>query len=203
MIQSNLANRTVKLLNKELSAFPGADAAIMIITTIATTLAYVGAMSLLINFMASHFTHLTTRVPNFDFQIINGVETGNPSFLVFSILRDVSFQLFIFVFILFAMLLILKQAQLASNEVMKKMLQGAVFGVIILLIFPYVWDPISDTAEKSALSLMNPLYTFDEDNPCPAVNSSRDVLFMQHMTTVAEHSTLLGLDVEPELCVPS
>ena len=198
-----MVNYTVKLLNKDLLAFPGGDAAIIIITTIATTLAYVGAMSLLINFMAADFTYLTTRVPNFDFQIINGEETGNPSFLVFSILRDVSFQLFIFIFFLFGVLLVLKQAQLASNETMKKMLQGAVIGVIVLLIFPYIWDPISGTAENSALSLMNPLYTFDEENPCPAVSHPRDVLFLQHMTNVAERSTLLGLDVDPNsVCRP-
>ena len=81
------------------------------------------------------------------------------------------------------------------------MLQGAVIGVLILLIFPYIWDPISDTAEKSALSLMNPLYTFDEDNPCPAVTSTRDVLFYQHMTNVADHSKALGLDVDPNSVV--
>ncbi len=205
MIQSKLTceNKIVRFLNRDLSAFPGGDAAILILTTVATTLAYVGAMSLLINFMAADFTYLTTRVPNFEFQIINGEETGNPSFLVFSILRDVAFQLFVFVFFLFGMLLILKQAQLASNEVMKKMLQGAVIGVLILLIFPYIWDPISDTAEKSALSLMNPLYTFDEDNPCPAVTSTRDVLFYQHMTNVADHSKALGLDVDPNsVCRP-
>lgn len=197
-------NYTIQLLNREVSAFPGADAAILILTTIATTLAYVGAMSILINFMASGFTYLTTRVPNFDFQIVNGEETGNPSFLVFSILRDVSFQLFIFIFLLFGLLLILKQAQLASNETMKKMLQGAVIGVIVLMIFPYIWDPISDTAENSALSLMNPLYTFDEENPCPAVSNARDVLFMQHMTNIAERSTLLGLDIDPDsVCRPS
>jgi len=67
-----IVNRAIRLLNKELSAFPGGDAAIIILTTIATTLAYVGAMSLLINFMAADFTYLTTRVPNFDFQIVNG-----------------------------------------------------------------------------------------------------------------------------------
>lgn len=196
-------NKIPQFLNYELSAFPGGDAAILIITTIATTLAYVGAMTLLINFMAADFTYLTTRVPNFDFQIINGEETGNPSFLVFSILRDVSFQLFIFIFLLFGFLLVLKQAQLASNEVMKKMLQGAVFGVIILLVFPYIWDPISDTAENSALSLMNPLYTFDDENPCPAVSSTRDVLFLQHMTTIAEHFTPLGLDIDADaVCRP-
>jgi len=196
-------NQIIRFLNRDLSAFPGADAAILILTTIATTLAYVGAMSLLINFMAADFTYLVTRVPNFDFQIVDGEETGNASFLIFSILRDVSFYLFIFIFMLFGMLLVLKQAQLASNETMKKMLQGAVFGVIILLIFPYIWDPISDTAENSALSLMNPLYTFDEENPCPEVSSPRDVLFFQHMTTVAEHSTPLGLVVTPDsVCRP-
>lgn len=201
-------NKLVKLMNRDLPAFPGADAAVLILTTIATTLAYVGAMSVLIKFMASNFTYLTTRVPNFDFQIINGVETGNASFLVFSVLRDMSFQLFILVLVLFAVLLILKQAQLASNETMKKMLQGAVFGIIILLIFPYIWDPISDTAEKSALSLMNPLYTHDENNPCPEFtgtnHSSRDALFLQHMTTIAEHSEAVGLTPDPDsICRPA
>lgn len=196
-------NKIIRFLNRDLVAFPGADAAILILTTIGTTLAYVGAMSLLINFMAADFTYLTTRVPNFDFQIIDGVETGNPSFLVFSILRDVAFQLFIFIFLIFGMLLVLKQAQLASNETMKKMLQGAVGGIIILMVFPYIWDPISDSAENSALSLMNPLYTFDEQNPCPAVSSPRDKLFLQHMTTIAEHSTPLGLDiVAGSVCKP-
>jgi hypothetical protein len=197
-------NRLVKFLNRDLQAFPGGDAAILILTTIATTLAYVGAMTALINFMAADFTYLTTRVPNFDFQIINGEETGNASFLVFSVLRDMSFQLFIFVLVLFAVLLILKQAQLASNETMKKMLQGAVFGVIILLIFPYIWDPISDTAEKSALSLMNPLYTHDENNPCPERDGNRrDMLFFQHMTTIAEHSEAIGLTPDPDsICRP-
>ena len=206
MIRSRLTceNKIVRFLNRDLTAIvPGLDAVIMIGTTIATTVGYIIAMSFLIKFMSSEFTYLITRVPNFDFQIINGEEMGNPSFLVFSILRDVAFQLFIFVFFLFGMLLILKQAQLASNEVMKKMLQSAVIGVLILLIFPYIWDPISDTAEKSALSLMNPLYTFDEDNPCPDNMSGRDLLFYEHMEHVGRRSVALNMTMSPDdICRP-
>lgn len=83
LCNASAENKIVRFLNQDLSAFPGADAAILILTTVATTLAYVGAMSLLINFMAADFTYLTTRVPNFEFQIINGDETGNPSFWSF------------------------------------------------------------------------------------------------------------------------
>ncbi|PIY88187.1 MAG: hypothetical protein COY74_09585, partial [Nitrosopumilales archaeon CG_4_10_14_0_8_um_filter_34_8] len=102
-----------KKLNTPLDGLiPGADAGILIVTTIASVLAFSGVMMLLIKEIAAGFVDIVTSVPNFEFQVVNGVESGNFTFLMFSIFRDISFYFFIFVFFLFGILLALKQAQL-------------------------------------------------------------------------------------------
>ncbi len=194
-------NRLVRLLNCDLPGF--SDVIGQVIIALGTSALFVAAMSQMITYIASEFTNITTAVPGFDFDVVGGVEVGNSSFLIFSILRDVAFPMFLFVFFLFGLLLVIKQAQLASNETMKKMLQGAFIGIIVLLIFPYIWDSISDVSEKSGLSMMNPLYSHDESNPCVEISGTRNLLFFEHMESIAKHSKALGLEPDTNsICRP-
>ena len=182
---------------------PGGDAGLLILTTIGSILAYTGTMMLLIKEIASGFVGIITDVPNFEFAIVDGVESGNFSFLMFSILRDASFYFFVLVFLIFGLLLILKQAQLVTSETLKNMVKSACVGIIIVMVFPYLWDPISDMSEMSAIMVLNPLYSFDDENPCITSDDPRAALLADYQKIMKEKSSVGGMVLESDsICSP-
>jgi len=194
-----------KKLNTPLDGLiPGADAGILIVTTIASVLAFSGVMMLLIKEIAAGFVDIVTSVPNFEFQVVNGVDSGNFTFLMFSIFRDISFYFFIFVFFLFGILLALKQAQLVTSETLKNMIKSAFVGIIIIMIFPYIWDPISDVSEMSSVWMLNPLYSFDKDNPCIVSSDPRVAELVKYQTLMKERSSVGGIvPDDSSICDPA
>jgi len=197
-------HKTIQILNTPLSGIiPGADAGIMILTTILSLTAFTGAMALLISQIADNFVPVLTAMPSFEMQIVNGEETGNSSFLIFSILREFSWVFFFFVFVGVGFLILLKQTQLITNDVIKKMLVSAVFGMILLMAFPYVWDPISNGVEYFSIALLNPVYSFDRDSPCNVSSNPRSIQLMELNREIGEHSVALGMDMPlDDLCRP-
>ena len=204
-IQTNLIPLLYKKLNSPLPAIiPGADAGILIITTILSTLAYVGVMFVLISEIAVGFVGIITDVPSFEFDIVNGVETGNFSYLLHSIFAEIALYFFIFVFLIFAILLLLKQAELVTSDTLKNMIKSAGIGIIIIMIFPYLWDSISDISEMSALWVLNPLYSFDEDAPCISSKDPRAAQLADWQRTMKQNSVPPLVQWDPkEECLPS
>ena len=188
-IQTNLIPLLYKKLNSPLPAIiPGADAGILILTTILSTLAYVAVMFVLIKEIAVGFVGIITDVPSFEFAIVDGVETGNFSYLLHSIFAEIALYFFIFVFLIFAILLLLKQAELVTSDTLKNMIKSAGIGIIIIMIFPYLWDSISDISEMSALWVLNPLYSFDEDAPCISSEDPRAAQLADWQRTMKKNS---------------
>ena len=204
-IQTNLIPLLYKKLNSPLPAIIlGADAGILILTTILSTLAYVGVMFVLITEIAVGFVGIITDVPSFEFDIVNGVETGNFSYLLHSIFAEIALYFFIFVFLIFAILLLLKQAELVTSDTLKNMIKSAGIGIIIIMIFPYLWDSISDISEMSALWVLNPLYSFDEDAPCISSEDPRAAQLADWQRTMKKNSLPPLVQWDPkEECLPS
>ncbi len=186
-----------------LAVIPGADAAIMIVSMLVAIAAFMTAMGYMTGNVEGVFVKLITDMPGFDFQIVDGEEHGNPSFLVYSLLRDIAYVWFVMVFLLVGILIMFKQANLVTNETIKKMFLGAAGGIILLLVFPYIWDPISEGVEMFSLSLLNPMYSFDDSAPCIATNGTRGLMFMEQNQKIGRFSLPLGLEPSVgDLCKP-
>lgn len=203
-LSKSIPSKLYNTLNKPLPAIiPGGDAGLLILTTIGSILAYTGAMMILIKQIAAGFVGIITDNPNFDFQIVNGVESGNFSFLMFSILRDVSFYFFSLVFVIFGILLLLKQAELVTSDTLKNMLKSAFIGIVIIMIFPYMWDPISDVSTMSAVWVLNPLYSFDDEEPCVGTSDPRTAQLADYQREMKEKSSVGGIVGESDsICSP-
>ena len=50
-----------------------------------------------------------------------------------------------------------------SNRLFSK----SVIFLLVMLVFPPAWDALSDMADNTSLWIVNPLYTFDDEEPCP------------------------------------
>ncbi len=147
---------------------PGLDAIIHIATLVGGNLLTIALLGAFVDMIAPHYAELITTTPGFDFHVApDGREMGNSSFVQYAMLREASLVFFIFVFLLFGALMILKKAEIVTGDDMKNMFKSAVFGIIFIMVFPYVWDPISDASTNSALWMLNPLYGFPDgpDDP--------------------------------------
>ncbi len=182
---------------------PGLDALVMIGSAILTLVYIITALNFMTKTIEGEIVRLITDMPNFAFQIVDGVEVGNASFLIYSMLRDLAYYFFLFVFILVGVLIMFKQANLVSGDTIKKMLLGAAGGIIFLLIFPYLWDPLSQSVESFSLSLLNPQYSGDDAAPCVVSTDHRSLLFAEQNAKIGERSTFYGLGLSSDdLCRP-
>ena len=186
------------------AVIPGVTPALQALIVIGTIVAFNGAMLTLVNQIRLEFLELITTMPNFEFAVNeDGQETGNFSFVLYSLLREAALYFFIFVFMIFGILLMLKQAELVTTETLKNMLKTSLFGIIIIMIFPYIWDPISDISESSAVWILNPLYTGDPDNPCITESDSYIVAELySHHRNMSKFASVGGIYADDEPCNP-
>ena len=88
-----IVKETKSTLNSPLSAVvPGVTPALQALIIIGTIVAFNGAMLALVNQIRLEFLELITTMPNFEFSVNDaGQETGNFSFVLYSLLRDAAF----------------------------------------------------------------------------------------------------------------
>ncbi len=205
------AKKTCRILNTPLSGILGADALILMLSTVGSILAMVGAMTIMIGGIQADYVDIVTAIPDFDFYVdsTTGHEMGNDSFMTFSFLRDIANIFFILVFVLVAFLLLLKQVQLVSNDTIKKVFLSAAGGMILLAIFPYMWDDASQGVEDAAIFMLNPAYSGDETNPCAVSASDRYIVSLMDTNneihdSMTATSTLYraSADKAKDVCLP-
>ena len=100
--------------------------------------------------------YLGMDIPRFDYGR-DGMETGNALFEVYAQLR---WACLVMIFIVVIIVTSLRGIQ-------GNVLYQATLMVILLLVFPPIWDALAVGAGDLALWMLNPAYTFDPDNPCP------------------------------------
>ena len=136
---------------------------------------FAGAMLITTVFLAGFYTEnyldLAVTTPGFDYEIINGVETGNATFGVYQQMRLMAIIILICVVITGIVLRVLEtgysESDIMSSSIVSTTVTKPVMLIILFFAFPMMWDIGTDLAENTALWIVNPTYSFDPDRPCP------------------------------------
>lgn len=99
-------------------------------------------------------------MPNFEY---SSIEQGNTLFDVYSQLRWIT------VIILFCGVLFCIAGGFLSS------VYRLVLFCVLLFVFPPIWDVSTQAVVMGGLWILNPLYTFDQKNPCPTHWSPDDI----------------------------
>ena len=145
------------------------------ILTIIAIPVFAGTMLVMTGFLAGFYTEnyldLAVTTPGFDYEIIDGVETGNATFEVYKQMRFMALVVLICVVIVGVVLRVLEtgysESDIMSSSIVSATVTKPVMLIILFFVFPMMWDIGTDLAESVALWIINPIYSFDPDRPCP------------------------------------
>ena len=135
-------------------------------------LAMFAIMGLAVSFGAvidQTFMNLALSTPDFDYRIGPNGEEGNATFDVYVIMRTIAMGLIAVVLIYGGLARVIESTEigLVNQGTSNKLFSQSVIFILIMFVFPPMWDGLSDVADDMSLWIVNPLYTFDDDRPCP------------------------------------
>ena len=138
----------------------------------AGVLAMFALIGLAISFSAvidQTFMNLAFTTPDFDYRIGPNGEEGNATFDVYAIMRTIAMALITVVLIYGGLARVLESTEigLVSQGTSNKLFSQSVIFILVIFVFPPAWDGLSDVGDDMSLWIVNPLYTFDDDRPCP------------------------------------
>ena len=171
---NNIYNKTKNFLNTPVdSVIQFAAIAGAFIPALASTATIVAIMGIMIAVMASIISHLEaelvyliTYIPTYDLVQDpfneNGF-TGSSIYYSFLLLRDLSLYVFLFVFGILGVLILLENLNIAGMNMnkIKDTFKTTFIALIIIMIFPVLWDGFAESASKASLWILNPLYNLD------------------------------------------
>lgn len=144
----------------------GLESAIIIIGIIIAIIAIVNATLAWSDVLESSFVKLITDMPVFEYDVINGEETGNENFQLYMLLRNISFYIFLAAMFVAGVSFMLEHVNLVPPETAINIISKSVFYIIFFFIFPALWDLSATMAEESSLWILNPQ---DPQNPIQKV----------------------------------
>ncbi len=135
---------------------------VMLVAIVGMVVAFSGVIE-------STYMSLAFKTPKFDYSIVNGVETGNEMFEVYKTMRLLAGGLFAIVLIFAGLSRILESTDMGiiQHGRANSMISKSLLFLIVIFVFPPMWDIAADGMENISYWVLNPLYSFDENNPCP------------------------------------
>ena len=118
------------------------------------------------------YMDLTMTLPKFDYGISEetGWEKGNETFNAYVQMRYIGFGVMGAAIIYSGLARVFESESLplVQRGTSNKIIANSLLFTIIFLTFPPLWDAGAEAMEYTALWVLNPLYSFDKVNPCPA-----------------------------------
>lgn len=132
-------------------------------------LAIIGLAINMTGFLDMVYMDLALSLPRFDYDIVDGAETGNDTFDAYVQMRYVSGGLLGVALIWAGLARALEGSDtgMIPPGTSSRVISRSVVFVLILMIFPPLWDGGVDIMEGAALWVLNPHYSFDSTRPCP------------------------------------
>ena len=136
---------------------------IMLLTAIAGMVVNQSAL------LDSIYMDLSMTLPVFDYAFDNGKERGNPTFDAYVQMRQIAAGLIgaIMVYAGVARVMEHDDMGLVRTGTSNKVIGNAMIFMLIILIFPPLWDAGALLMNDTALWILNPDYSFDPEAPCP------------------------------------
>ena len=115
------------------------------------------------------FMNLAFTTPDFDYVLGPDGEEGNATFDVYVLMRNIAAALIAIVLIYGGVARVFESADLGvvNQGTSNRLFSKSVIFILVIFVFPPMWDGLSDVGDNLALWVANPLYTFDDDSPCP------------------------------------
>ena len=132
------------------------------------------------------FMNLAFTTPDFDYRMGPSGEEGNATFDVYVIMRTIGAGLIAVVLIYGGLVRVFESADLGlvNQGTSNRLFTKSVIFILVMFVFPPMWDGLSDVGDDMALWIVNPLYTFDDDRPCPdAFYADVNGVWRQEFTT--------------------
>lgn len=141
-------------------------------------LAIIGLAINMTGFLDMVYMDLALSLPRFDYDIVDGAETGNDTFDAYVQMRYVAGGLLGVALIWAGLARTLEGSGtgMISPGTSSRVISRSVVFVLILLVFPPLWDGGAEIIEGAALWVLNPNYTFDGQRPCPADWTESEIL---------------------------
>ena len=120
-------------------------------------------------FLDTVYMDLTLTLPKFDYKIVDGQETGNTTFETFTQMRIIGAGIMGAAIIYAGVVRVLENESIGivQRGISNQIITNSLMFVVLLLAFPPLWDLGADAMEDLAVWVLNPVYSFDEDRPCP------------------------------------
>ena len=128
-------------------------------------IAIVGLASAWGGVVAQTYFDLAFSTPGFDYEVNASGETGNATYDAFGQMRLVGFALMAVVFIYAGLARVMEASEMGivQQGTSSRMISKSVIFIIILLIFPPIWDQMADTIEAASYWILNPNYNVGYD----------------------------------------
>lgn len=145
----------MRCLRKRRGQF-GLESAIIILGIIVAIIAIVNATLAWSDVLETSFVGLITDMPAFDYDIKDGVETGNENFELYIMIRSISFYVFLAAMFVAGISFVLEHVNWFPPETAVNIISKSVFYLIFFFLFPVLWDFVAVMVEESALWILNP-----------------------------------------------
>lgn len=138
------------------------------------------------------YMSLSLGTPDFEYEVIDGQEVGNEMFGAYQQMRLVAMGIFGAVLIFAAVSKVLEstESNIVKPGTANSMISKSLLFLLIILVFPPFWDIGTDVMLDVSQWVLNPNYSFDPDNPCPADWTDEDItrayLASPYITTLAK-----------------
>ena len=132
-------------------------------------LAVIGLAANMTGFLDAVYMDLALTLPKFDYRVEDGTEQGNETFDAFVQMRYVSAGILgaALAYAGTVRVMEIDEMNLVQRGVSNAIISKSLMFVLFFLAFPAMWDAGADVMEILAMWILNPLYSFDEDRPCP------------------------------------
>jgi hypothetical protein len=146
------------------------DELIIIVAMIVFVAAIIGISNIITDSFGDVYMDLTFSIPKFDYIFTSDGETGNEIFRVYQQIRLIAGVVLAFTALIGILGIIMENREIDTIKqgTSKKLLAKVVMFGILFMVFPPIWDGMATLVEDASLWILNPIYTFDADNPCPA-----------------------------------
>ena len=149
---------------------PGKPGAIIIVSSLIVFItAIIGFTINATGFLDAVYMDLTLTLPKFNYEIVDGQETGNETFKAFQQMRMIGAGILGGAIVYAGVVRVLENESIGivQRGISNQIISNSLIFIVFLLAFPPLWDLGAEVMEDLATWILNPLYSFDPDKPCP------------------------------------
>ena len=149
---------------------PGKPGAIIMVSAlIVFVTAIIGFTINATGFLDAVYMDLTLTLPKFGYEIRDGQETGNETFKAFQQMRMIGAGILGGALVYAGIVRVLENESIGivQRGISNQIISNSLIFIVFLLAFPPLWDLGAEVMEDLATWILNPVYSFDPERPCP------------------------------------